>query len=130
MGMTGYGPRRYRDIRAFVHGRMEDALRRVRTAILDDPRQPDPVAGYAQFYGGHGHDRRAAPGEEPWSRLRGYGSAFFTKFLYFSTPGALILDATMARAVSQLSGLNHLVNRQRHDPGLDSLPVFAATCTG
>lgn len=110
MGLTGYGPRRYRVIRAAAQDRLEPALRGVREAITNDSRHPDPVAGYAQFYGGHDHEHRAEPGDEHWSRLRGYGPAFFTKFLYFSTPGALILDARMARAVSRLSTLTNLVN--------------------
>lgn len=110
MGLTGYGPRRYRDIRAAARGRVEEALRGVRAAVSKDPRHPDPVTGYAQFYGGTDYEDRAAPGDERWSRLRGYGPAFFTKFLYFSTPAALILDARMARAVSRLSNLPNLVN--------------------
>ena len=52
---------------------------------------------------------RAAAGQEPWSRLHKFGPAFFTKFLYFSTPGALILDNRVARAVHERSGLPHLV---------------------
>jgi hypothetical protein len=70
---------------------------------------PDPVAGYAQLYGGHEHDRRAEPGQAPWSRLHKLGPAFFTKFLYFAVPGALILDNRVARAVRERSELQHLV---------------------
>lgn len=49
-----------------------------------------------------------------WSGLRGFGPAFFTKFLYFGTPGVLILDNRLANAVHKLSQLPHLVagNRQ------------------
>ena len=56
-------------------------------------------------------DRRAPAGQPPWSRLHKFGPAFFTKFLYFSTPGALILDNRLANAVYQRSGLPHLVTK-------------------
>jgi hypothetical protein len=74
-----------------------------------DPASPDPVAGYACLYGGNDYQYRAGSGQEPWSRLRGFGPAFFTKFLYFSTPGALVLDNRLANAVHKLSHLPHLV---------------------
>jgi hypothetical protein len=108
-GSTGFGPRRYRDILAAAGDQLEPSLQRVLTAINKDPGSPDPIVGYAQFYGGHCYETRAAPGQEPWSRLRGFGPAFFTKFLYFSTPGALILDNRLANAVSNRSGLPHFV---------------------
>jgi hypothetical protein len=75
-----------------------------------DAASKDPIAGYACLYGGYDYQDRAAPGQEPWSRLHGFGPAFFTKFLYFSTPGALILDNRLANAVQRLSQLPHLVN--------------------
>jgi hypothetical protein len=106
-GTTGYGPRRHRDIRAAAGDRLEPSLQRVLAAISTDPGAPDFIAGYAQFYGGY--ESRAAAGQEPWSRLHKFGPAFFTKFLYFSTPGALILDNRVARAVHERSGLPHLV---------------------
>ena len=109
MGRTGYGPRRYRDICAMAGGRLEQKLRQALEAG-NDSDYPDPVAGYAQLYGGDDDRQRAAPQDERWSRLHGYGPAFFTKFLYFSTPGALILDARMARAVLKLSGTSHLIS--------------------
>jgi hypothetical protein len=60
------------------------------------------------LYGGH--ERRPAPAfQEPWARILGYGPAFFTKLLYFSTPGALILDKVLANAVHKRSGIDHLV---------------------
>jgi len=71
----------------------------------------DPVAGYACLYGGYDYEDRAAPGQEPWSRLRGFGPAFFIKFLYSSKPGALILDNWLAAAVHRLSQLPYLVTR-------------------
>lgn len=41
--------------------------------------------------------------------MQGFGPAFFTKFLYFCTPGALILDNRLANAVCRLSRLPYLV---------------------
>jgi 8-oxoguanine DNA glycosylase-like protein len=67
--------------------------------VHKDPAPPGPIAGYACLPGGYDYHDRAAPGQEPWSRLHGFGPAFFTKFLYFSTPGALILDNQLANAV-------------------------------
>ena len=110
MGRAGYGPRRYNAICAIAGDHLEQKLRRVLDATGDDSDYFDPVAGYALLYGGDDDKHRAAPQDQRWSRLHGYGPAFFTKFLYFSTPGALILDARMARAVLKLSGMNHLIN--------------------
>ncbi|MEE6167699.1 MULTISPECIES: 8-oxoguanine DNA glycosylase OGG fold protein [unclassified Mycolicibacterium] len=45
-----------------------------------------------------------------WTRIDGLGPAFFTKFLYFTTPGALILDKVLARKVHSLCGMTHLVD--------------------
>lgn len=111
-GTTGYGPRRYRDIRVAAGDRLESSLQRVLAEINNDPGSPDPVAGYAQLYGGYDYENRAAPGQEPWSRLHGFGPAFFTKFLYFSTPGALILDNRLANAVYSRSRLPYLVTEK------------------
>jgi Putative 8-oxoguanine DNA glycosylase OGG-like protein len=108
-GSTGFGPRRYRDIVAAAGGRLEPSLQRALAVINKDPGSPDPIAGYAQLYGGYDYETRAAPGQAPWSRLRGFGPAFFTKFLYFSTLGALILDNRLANAVYSRSGIPHLV---------------------
>ena len=108
-GAAGYGPRRLRDIRAAAGDRLEPSLRRALDAAHKDPASPDPVAGYACLYGGYDYQDRAAPGQEPWSRLHGFGPAFFTKFLYFSTRGALILDNRLANAVHRLSQLPNLV---------------------
>ena len=117
-GTTGYGPRRYRDIRAAAGSHLELSLQRVLAVIRNDPGTSDVIAGYAQLYGGYHYENRGAPGQEPWSRLRGFGLAFFTKVLYFSTPGALILDNRLANAVHSLSGLPHLVARRAaHSPG-------------
>jgi len=76
--------------------------------VTKDPASPDPIAGYACLYGYDDQDR-AARGQEPFSRLHGFGPAFFTKFLYFSTPGALILDNRLASAIHRLSRLPHLL---------------------
>jgi hypothetical protein len=108
-GTTGFGLHRYRDIRAAAGDRLEPSLQRVLDEINKNTDSPDPIAGYAQLYGGYDYESRAEPGQEPWSRLRGFGPAFFTKFLYFSTPGALILDNRLANAVYSRSGLPHLV---------------------
>lgn len=67
--------------------------------------------GLRPAIGGYEYETRAAPGQEPWSRLHGFGPAFFTKFLYFSTPGALILDKRLATAVHKLSGLPYLITK-------------------
>jgi hypothetical protein len=99
-GAAGYGPRRLRDIRAAAGDRLEPSLRRALDAVHRDPASPDPIAGYACLYGSHNYQDRAAPGQEPWSRLHRFGPAFFTEFLYFSTPGALILDNRLANAAS------------------------------
>jgi hypothetical protein len=107
-GTTGYGAARYRAIVADAGAALEGSLRRAVSAA-DQPGTPEPVAGYIQLYGGDGKNR-AAPGEQPWSRLHRFGPAFFTKFLYFSVPGALILDIVLAGAAKRLSGLPHLLD--------------------
>jgi hypothetical protein len=112
-GAAGYGPRRLGDIYAAAGIQLESSLQRALDAVNANPASPDPVAGYASLYGGNDDHDRAAPGQEPWSRLRGYGPAFFTKFLYFSTPGALILDNRLANAVHKLSRMPHLVTGNR-----------------
>ncbi len=103
-GMTGYGPTRYRAIVEGAGQRLEPALQRALTAAREDP-----IAGYAVLYGGHDPKARAAPHQPPWGRIHRYGPAFFTKLLYFATPGALILDSVLAAAVHRLSGIAHLV---------------------
>jgi hypothetical protein len=108
-GTTGYGAVRYQRIKAAAGERLDTALQRA-LSKANDEEGPDPVAGYAELYGGFGPGR-AAIGDRTWSRLRGFGPAFLTKFLYFSTPGALILDNRMAGAVHRSSHLKlkHLV---------------------
>jgi hypothetical protein len=108
-GTTGYGPGRYRAICAAAGDRLEPSLQRVLAEIHQDPGSPEPIAGYAQLYGGYEYAHRAAPGQEPWSRLHGFGPAFFTKFLYFCAPGALILDNRLANVVYGRSRLSYLV---------------------
>jgi hypothetical protein len=98
-GRTGYGRSRYDDIRAGTPD-LGDVLERVRGI----GRCQGPVVAYAQLYGGHDSDQRTRPGTSPWSRVAGFGPAFFTKFLYFAVPGALILDARLARRVALLIG--------------------------
>ncbi len=104
-GTTGHGAARYQKIVESAGPRLEPSLHAALEAA-----DGDPIAGYAQFYG---CDRppRGRAGEAPWSRLAGLGPAFFTKVLYFSTPGALILDNVLARAVHGLTGMPHLLNR-------------------
>jgi hypothetical protein len=111
-GTAGYGPRRLRDIRAAAGDRLEPSLQSALDAAGKDPASPDPIAGYACLYGGYDYQDRTAPGQPPWSRLHGFGPAFFTKFLYFSTPGALILDNRLAYAVHRLSQLPNLVTEE------------------
>jgi Putative 8-oxoguanine DNA glycosylase OGG-like protein len=108
-GMTSYGPRRYRDIIDVAGPRLEPSLQQALKAALQDPRSPNPIAGYAQLYGGYDPDHRARAGQQPWSRLHRFGPAFFTKFLHFAVPGALILDNRLANAVYSRSQLPHLV---------------------
>jgi hypothetical protein len=107
-GTAGYGPRRLRDICAAAGDRLEPSLQSALDAAGKDPASLDPIAGYACLYGGYDYQDRAAPGQPPWSRLHGFGPAFFTKFLYFSTPGTLILDKRLASAVRRLSQLPNL----------------------
>jgi hypothetical protein len=110
-GTTGYGPHRLDSIQAAAGDRLESSLQRALDAINEDPAAPDAIAGYTHLYGGRDDQDRVAPGQEPWSRLQGFGPAFFTKFLYFSTLGALILDNRLANAVYQRSQLPHLVSK-------------------
>ncbi len=112
----------YRDIRVAAGDRLESSLQRVLAEINNDPGSPDPIAGYAQLDGGYHYENRAAPGKQPWSRLRGFGPAFFTKFLYFSTPGALILDNRLANAVYSRSRLPHLVTGKGRSLAWDAVP--------
>jgi hypothetical protein len=113
LGAARYGPRRLSDIRAEAGNQLEPSLQRALDAVNADPASPDPIPGYARLYGGNDYQDRVTPGQQPWSRLRGFGPAFFTKFLYFSTPGALILDNRLANAVHKLSRLPHLVTESR-----------------
>ncbi|SNY52810.1 8-oxoguanine DNA glycosylase OGG fold protein [Paractinoplanes atraurantiacus] len=99
MGKVAYGRTRYDRIRKGAPGLAED-LERVREIGWCQ----GPVVAYAQLYGGQDYDHRRAAGVAPWSRIASYGPAFFTKFLYFAVPGALILDARLARRVARLTG--------------------------
>ena len=124
LGTTGYGPRRLRGICAAGGDRLEPSLQRVLEAVNQDPASPDPIAGYACMYGGYDYESRAAPGQEPWSRLHGFGPAFFTKFLYFCTPGALILDNRLANALHRLRRLAPPCHRERPIAGMDAIPLL------
>ncbi|XVV08288.1 hypothetical protein ACQP2X_25930 [Actinoplanes sp. CA-131856] len=99
MGTAGYGRSRYDRIRSGTPGLAGD-LERVREIGWCQ----GVVVAYAQLYGGKNYDQRRAAGEGPWSRIASYGPAFFTKFLYFTVPGGLILDARLARRVARLTG--------------------------
>jgi hypothetical protein len=102
MGRTGYGRSRYDGILAGAPD-FGAILERVR----EIGRCQGPVIAYSQLYGGHDYDHRERPGTSPWSRVARYGPAFFTKFLYFTVPGALILDARLARRVARLVDDEH-----------------------
>jgi hypothetical protein len=103
-GDRGYGPHRYREIVNSTHGLLEEMLTAAAAAAEDDV-----IDGYAMFFGGHDPKHRAAPSTEPWTRIYRFGPAFFTKFLYFTTPGALILDNVLAKKVKALSKMPYLV---------------------
>lgn len=103
-GRIGYGPHRYERIVQGTGGRLDEML----SAAVEAARH-DVIAGYAQFYGGHDPKKRAAANSAGWSRIDNFGPAFFTKFLYFTTPGALILDNVLARAVHDLGRIPHLI---------------------
>jgi hypothetical protein len=101
-GDRGYGPHRYREIVASANGRLHDMLAAAAAA-------QDVIAGYAMLFGGNDPKHRAAPNTEPWARIHNFGPAFFTKFLYFTTPGALILDNVLAKKANALSKMSYLV---------------------
>lgn len=105
-GRIGYGPRRLSDIIEGAGGNLESSLAAAKAAA-----DTDLIEGYATLYGGHDPKRRAAAQTPPYARIDGYGPAFFTKFLYFTTPGALILDNVLANAVYGLTKMPHLVAR-------------------
>ena len=117
VGQVGYGPRRFRDIIDSTGGDFNEMLRRAADASADDV-----ISGYAMFYGGEDPKTRARPNATPWTRIAGLGPAFFTKFLYFTTPGALILDNVLARKVHELSGILSLPS-WRPVIRLESLPI-------
>jgi len=103
-GRVGYGPHRYREIVEGTGGRINEML----TAAVEAARE-DVIGGYAQLYGGYDPKSRAAANSEGWSRIYNFGPAFFTKFLYFTTRGALILDNVLARRVHDLAHIPYLV---------------------
>jgi len=95
-GKRGYGPTRCRAILELAGTNLERSLTCAASA-------QDAIAAYAILYGGDDPKKRARAGNGACGRLRGYGPAFFTKFLYFTTPGALILDHRLATAVHRLT---------------------------
>ncbi|MEU8610707.1 hypothetical protein AB0C29_22230 [Actinoplanes sp. NPDC048791] len=101
-GKRGYGPTRCRTILELAGTDLERSLKHAASA-------QDPIAAYAILYGGYDPKKRAQAGVAAWGRLGGYGPAFFTKFLYFTTPGALILDHRLATAVHRLTKMPYLV---------------------
>ena len=103
-GDRGYGPHRYREIVASTGGRLHDILTGVAATAAEDV-----IAGYALLFGGYDSKQRAAPNTEPWARIDNFGPAFFTKFLYFTTRGALILDNVLAKKVNGLTTMPYLV---------------------
>lgn len=104
-GKTGYGPHRLRRIIDSNNGHLSELL-----AMAMSAAGKDVIAGYTKLYGGENYKTRAKPNTEPWTRIDGFGPAFFTKFLYFTTPGALILDRVLARKVHSLCEMKHLVD--------------------
>lgn len=106
MGTSGYGPHRLQKIVDTAADGLEEMLQRAATAA-----STDLIDGYAMLYGGYNSRRRAQPNQEPWVRIKWFGPAFFTKFLYFTTDGALILDRVLARRVASLSGMEYFVRR-------------------
>ena len=107
VGRIGYGPTRYRNIVDSTGGRLEVLLNQAVEA-----GSVDVIAGYSMFYGGDDAEHRSPANHESVSRIKGFGPAFFTKFLYFTHPDALILDNVLAGKVATLSGLPHLVDRR------------------
>lgn len=103
-GMTGYGPNRLREIIECAGTRLTTSLEAARSAA-----STDLIAGYAKLWGGYDPKRRAHAQQAPWVRLHKYGPAFFTKFFYFTTTGALILDNVLARAVKDLTQMPYLI---------------------
>lgn len=106
VGRVGYGPARFRDILASTTGQLDEMLHRAA-----DAASANVIRGYTSFYGGEDPKRRAKPNSAPWTRIIGFGPAFFTKFLYFTSPAALILDNVLARKVTELSAMPYLVRR-------------------
>lgn len=104
-GDAGYGPHRLREIVDSTDGRLSELLAAAVAAAVEDI-----IAGYAMLYGGYDYKTRTSPNTAPWTRIDGFGPAFFTKFLYFTTPGALILDRVLARKVHSLSAMPYLID--------------------
>ena len=101
-GKNGYGPARLNKI---VRVTGQDDLAALIGEALKAGDQHGPMAAYDQLRGDHRY-RGAAPH---------WGAAFFTKALYFglrsddATQSPLILDRVMARRVTQLSDMPHLL---------------------
>lgn len=98
-GLTGYGPARLARIRdatadTDIRAVLDDALSQLDTL--------GPVAAYQWLRGA----------------VRGWGPAFFTKWLYFADQAggrrrALILDRRVANRLERLTGMPYLLDRRR-----------------
>jgi hypothetical protein len=80
----------------------------------------DVIAGYTALYGGPDVKTRLSAQTAPYARLKKFGPAFSTKFLYFTTSGALILDNVLAGAVHDLTQMPYLIRRSGHDHALET----------
>jgi len=104
-GRVGYGPHRYREIVEGTNGHLNEML----TAAVEVARD-EVIAGYARLYGGYDPKSRLTANSDGCSRIDNFGPAFFTKFLYFTSPGAVILDNVLARRVHDLAHVPYLVS--------------------
>jgi hypothetical protein len=116
-GGTGYGRHRHDQILQTPKDRLQVSL----TCALERLDRLGPVGAYAWLYGsGEANLPRLPAGDPRTGRLSGWGPAFFTKLLYFASASAsasasaesmaLILDARLAIAVTDLSGLPYQVS--------------------
>jgi hypothetical protein len=113
-GSNGYGPHRLEEILLNNSSRtmpaLDEALRRL--------RQCDPGGAYAWLHGEA--PARASSFQAPGTgRLKHWGPAFFTKFLFFAggaTPlplRPLVLDARVAAGLHAVTGMPRLVRSGR-----------------
>lgn len=69
-GTAGYGPRRYRDIRAAAGDQLDLSLKHALAEINKDPGSPDPVAGYCLRQVVSKITARRLPGSDREGRVR------------------------------------------------------------